>query len=282
MQLDPQIIDKFKDFAKYLCAGFNEIKIPNNYFYWTNLNDDYRFSDTELIFQYGDAVIGFSDIAPDKIHSLQIDAPVKVREQIQSVTLDTWRNAGDTEPEETERWSKKRIITEQLDIISEIQASIREKVGAEYSGFKAELEAQITAKLGINHSTQTQEETVYEMNRKIVIPPWTSVSLTQTHSISDFKQTIRTNCRLGAKLRLNSGGWEKTFDSMHEFEFYMKGGGGGRGNTPDLDKFVNARKIQNLDMPDFEFTTERDRLYTDVQTSEVTRTDTPIERPTQV
>ena len=278
MQLSLDVIDGFRKVAYKIAHGIAEIPFSENVFAVSSIDlmQPYHLTDTELVCVYQggsvDAEIAFGNIIPTKILSLEIDEPVKIRESVKSVALDTWTNAGSTPLKETEKWTQEHSITEQLDIVSSIEVGIQEKIGAEYAGFKAELQASLTAKLGINHSTQEQNRTIDERSQEIEIPAWKQVSLVQKKSISDFKQTIRTHCELGASVRI-SAGWEKRFDSLRELQGYFIGGGGGSGDVPGIDNFVNQRKFPSFDLPSLEFNVERDRLYKDVQTGSVSRTE---------
>lgn len=278
MQLSLDVIDKFREVSYQIAHGIAEIPFSENRFRVSTINlwQDYHLTDTELIMEYTGGtipgVIAFSNIMPTKILGVEIEEPIKIRESIKSVNLDTWNNAGSTPLHEKSHSSKEHTITEQLDIVSSIEAGIREKVGVDVSSFKAELEAHITAKLGINHSTQEQTKVLDERSEDVDIPPWKRVSIVQKKSICDFKQVIRTHCDLGASVRISTG-WEKTFDSLHEFQLWIVGGGGGKGNVPDLDAFVNQRKFSSFDLPKLEFDVERDRLYKDVETGETDRSE---------
>lgn len=278
MQLSIDVIDAFRRVAHQIASGLRDIPFSTNIFRVAGIDllQAYHLTDTELIMTYTggsvDAEIAFANILPTKILSVEIEEPIKIRESVKSVALDTWNNAGSTPLKETEKWTKEHTITEQLDIVSSIEVGIKEKIGAEYAGFKAELEANLTAKLGINHSTQEQNKTIDERSQEIEIPPFKRVSLVQKKSICDFSQVIRTHCELGASVRI-SAGWEKRFDTLRELQLYFIGGGGGSGDVPDMDAFVNQRKFQSFDLPRLEFNVERDRLYKDVETGEVTRSE---------
>lgn len=284
MQLDIEIIDAFKGIAEDIGGGISTIPhayISQNYFAgaWIT-RSQYHLSDSELIISFPqdnvpDPCIAFSEIAPSKILSLEVDPPVVLRESVESVALDTWNNAGSTPLEETERWSKEHTVTESLNIASELMMGIRGKIAGEYAGIKAELETQLTAKLGITHNEEEQTKTVDAHEQKITIPPWKSVSLTQKKSISDFKQTVRIKCLLDANIRIN-GGWEKSFESLASFGLYMKGGGGGSGEVPELDALANQRKFQGFNLPELSFELEKERIYKDVKTGTVDRTEVDI------
>ena len=283
MQLPIDIIDAFKSIAYYVGGGISGVPMSQNLFAgaWIT-RAEHRLTDTELIVSFphdnvDDPYIAFSEIAPTEILSLEVDPPVVLRESVESVELDTWNNAGSTPLEEDEKWTEEHTITEQTDIMASIEIGIKEKLGAEYAGFKAEVEAHLTAKLGINHSTNEQNRVLHEHEQKITIPAWKSVSLTQKKSISDFKQTVRMKCLLDAKIRIN-GGWEKKFDSLKSFVLYMKGGGGGTGDVPELDSLANQRKFKGfeLDLNQLAFTVERERVYKDVRTGTVDRTEIDI------
>ena len=279
MQLSLDVIDIFQKVSHTIASSISEIPFSTNIFGVANilLNQPYELHEDELVFTYPGgsqpAIIAFSEITPINIRSIEIDEPIKLREDIKSVALDTWNNAGSTPLTEIEKWTQETTTTEENNISSALEAGMSAKLGAEYAGFKAEVEAHLTAKLGLDHKTGIQNKVTYEHEQDIEIPPYKRVSLVQKHSISDFKQTIRTHCEVSGKVRINSG-WEKSFDSLKELQLYMLGGGGGSGNVPGLDNFVIQRKFQQfLSLSSIEFTVEKDRLYNDVQTGEVDRTE---------
>ena len=80
------------------------------------------------------------------------------------------------------------------------------------------------------------------------------------------------HCTMDAKIRINAG-FEKLFESLRSFELYLKGGGGGSGNAPSLDEFVNRRLITNFHIEKPVLTVERDREYNDSKTTSVERTE---------
>ena len=281
MQLGLDVIDGFRKLAYEIDGIIREIPFPNNLFGVAEKDiwQPYHLTDTELVMVYSggsqDAEIAFSSIAPTKILSLEVDEPIKLRESVKSVNLDTWTNAGSTSFFETLKWTEQHTRTEQLDIASSIEASVSAKVGAEYAGFKAELQSTLTAKLGINHNTQATDTMIDEHERKFEVPAWKRVSVVQKKSVSDFHQMIRTRCELSGAVRITAGNlWEKRFDSIRELNLYLIGGGGGSGDVPELDQFVNQRKLpSSYKLPTLEFTIETDRVYKDVETGEVTRSE---------
>ena len=275
MQLSLDVIDGFRRAGHDIVSILNQVVIPINHFVIASnpLMPNYEMHKDELYLPYGEGSISFSKIQPTKIISIEIDEPIKLREDVKSVVLDTWNNAGSSPLNEVEKWSQETTTTEENDIASSIEAGMSAKVGAEYAGFKAEIEAHLNAKLGLDHKTGQQSRTLHEHEQDIEIPPWKRVSLVQKHSICDFKQTIRTTCQLGATIKID-GGWKKTFSSLKEFQLYMLGGGGvAVGNAPELDAFVQQRKFTYWDIPDLNFTVEKERLYNDVETGEVNRTE---------
>ena len=174
-------------------------------------------------------------------------------------------------------WTEEDERTEQMDILSEIQTAIKGKISGSYAGFSAELETQLSAKLGINHSEKNVRKTTKTDEEDFDIPAWTDFALTQEHSVSDIKQSVNIVCSLDANVQID-GGWKKTFDTLKEMELYLKGGGGGK-NTTELDDFVATRAFEMFSLPtaDQQFVIEKERISRNVSTGKVTRTDTPIE-----
>ena len=280
MQLDIEIIDKFFDFAKYLGGGISTLdEVHPNLFVGGDFihTKEYHLTKDELIFPFGHGVIAFGEPYPSKILSLEIGEPAIIREQIINVVLRTWHNAGDSDIPYSRKIVEETIRKETLNIIEELMTEIRGKVAGEYAGIKAELETQLSAKLGINQTTEEQHTINDTTTMNIDVPAWTSTSLNQKKSISDFRQTIKMKCELDASLRIDHGN-QKSFPSLESFALYMKGGGGGTGESP-MDKIAMERRFTNFEVPDMFFETERERLYKDVETSEITRKDLPIKKP---
>ena len=281
MQLSIEVIDVLRKAAQYISGVLSEATITPNHFYnalWDGRAyklAPYQIVGDELVVQTGDGVVAFSGVYPSKILAMDVDAPIKTRESNDSVELNSWMNSGSTPIEYTEKYTVEHTITDTLNIASEIASSIKASVGAEYMGIKASVEAQLSAKLGITHDKQDQQKSVSEKSISVEVPAWTSTSLVQKQSTSDFRQTIRLRCELDAAIRLE-GGWTKRFGSIQEMQTYMRGGGGGSGDASLLDTFVNTRKFEKFDMPLPEMLIEQIREYKDVKTGEVDRTDTPI------
>lgn len=292
MQLSLEVIDGFRDASFVIAECIGEVEFSDNAFVVADrkIRTEYHLTKTELICvypvsppaTYSAAQVAFSDIMPSKIIDIHVDEPIKLRESVSHVNLDTWINDGSTPMHETIEYTIEHTTTESLDIASSIETSISEKTGIEASGefagikagIKQELQLSLSAKLGVNHSTQEQTKTTEDRTRSIDIPAWKQVSITQKKSISDFKQTITTHCQLDAKIRVGVvGGWEKTFESIGEWQLYMLGGGGGSGNVPGLDNFVNQRKFSSIPLPPLDFIVSDDRIYRDVETGEITRTE---------
>lgn len=205
--------------------------------------------------------------------------PITLNEQVKSVELRTWNNAGSTPIDDEQHTSEKHTRTETLNIAAEIATAIKGKVSGSYAGFSAELETQINAKLGVTHNTQEQTETLSEETLKVVIPAWKSVSLMQKQSISDVKQRVSVMCELTAEVRIN-GGWEKTLPSLESLQLYFTGGGGGTGNADALDAKVATRLYRAFELPfnKVQLNVVKDRLYKDVRTGEINRTEIAINK----
>ena len=277
MQLDIEIIDSFFDFAKYLGGGIANLdEVRPNLFVGADFihTKEYHLTKDELIFPFGDGVIAFGEPYPSKILSLEISEPEVIREQIISVVLQTWHNSSDEPFPYSRKIVEEVVRKETLNIVAELMTQIRGKVAGEYAGIKAELETQLSAKLGMSHTTEEQHTINSTTTMDGAVPAWTSRSLTQKKSISDFRQAIKMVCQLDASMRLDHGN-QKSWESLESFALYMKGGGGGVGESP-LDKIAMERRFTNFDMPDFHFEIDQERVYKDVETSEITRTDIPI------
>ena len=291
MQLDLDVIDGFRAVARHIANTIYHIDVAGNYFRVDALNANlpaYEISDTLKCFCPGTvATIEYSDIQPIKILSIDVDAPIKFNEHETDVSLKTWNNAGKTPIPQSWKAQEEETITESRDIITEISSTIRAKVGGKSPVFEASLEAEISAKLGLNLKTQRQHRLLREENMEIVIPEWTSTSLTQRQSIADVKQIIRMNCLIDAQVSLISNGpeagpWAKHFQSLRELQGYLRGGGGGRDENADaINAFVNNRLFKDFAVPmhELELEIEQERISRNVRTGEITRKDIPIENP---
>jgi len=281
MQLSLDIIDAFRSMSHTIAFMFMEIHISANSFSSKPilLMPNYKMTDDELICYFGDNEIGFSNVIPSKILAIEVDAPIILREDVEDIQLKTWNNSGSTPENYTHRYLEEETTTESLDIASEIGMAIKAKVGGSYAGFSAELESQLSAKLGITHKSQTEIHHSDEETLSIVVPPYKSVSLTQKHSVTDFKQKVATTCEIDANVRIKDNGlapWEKKLGSLRELQLYFQGGGGGTGdNTEALDAFMTKRLFSGFELPyqRTQFTIERERIYRNVKTSETNRTE---------
>lgn len=285
MQLSLDIIDSFRRQAHYIAVVM--VNVPME---WDNFASDmlmgevqYEITDDSLICHFYDlhgdfpASVTFSNIAPSKILSLEVEAPIKIREKEEHVELKQWDNGTSSPISYTYEVSESETITETLDIAAEIEASIKGKISAEYAGIKGEVETQLRSKLGVRHS-ETKEHTITNHETiDITVSPKKSVSLTQKHSISDFKQKVIVECLLDARIRIDGGKWFEEFNNANEFLLYMQGGGGGKGNATELDKFVNTRAFQGkLALPQSSFRIEENHQYQNVKTGEWTLSEVEI------
>ena len=291
MQLDLEVIDGFRAVARHIANTIYWIDVPGNYFRVDALNANlpaYEIGETLKCFCPGTvATIVYSDIQPIKILSIDVDAPIKFNEHETDVSLNTWHNDSSEPLPKKLKEIEEEVITESKDILTEISSAIRAKVGGKSPVFEASLEAEISAKLGFNLKTQRQHTVHKEEETDIVVPKWTSTSVTQRQSIADVKQIIRMNCLIDAKVSLVSNGpdnypWAKHFDSLRELQGYLRGGGGGRDENADaINRFVNGRLFKDFAVPmaELELEIEQERISRNVRTGEVTRKDTPIENP---
>ncbi|MCY4584386.1 MAG: hypothetical protein OXE50_16570 [Chloroflexi bacterium] len=239
-------------------------------------------TDDELICHFDEQEVAFSNVIPSKILAIQVDPPIILREDVQDIALKTWNNGGSTPLFYDEEVLEEDTTTESLNIAAEISTAIRSKIGGSAAGFSAEVEAQVSAKLGITHNTQTQVHHSNKETIKVEVPAFKSVSLTQKHSETDFKQRVITTCQIDANVRLFNNGlekWTKKLDSLRQLELYFKGGGGGSGdNVQALDDWMSQRLFKAFELPydRTQFTIDRDRLYRNAKTSEVDRSETSL------
>ena len=290
LSLDLDVVDAFRAVARQIANYLYNVDIPGNYFRADALNANlpaYAVEDKLRCFctSYHSQII-FSEIEPSKILSIDVDAPIKFNEHETELSLKTWHNAGGDPIPRTWKIEEEEKVTESRDIITEISSAIRAKVGGKSPVFEASLEAEISAKLGLNLKRQTERRILKAENLDIVIPGWTSTSLTQRQSIADVKQVIRMRCLVDAHISFVSDGewgrWAKHFTSFRELENYMRGGGGGEDENSDpINAFVNTRKFQDFKVESerLELEIERERLSRNVKTGEVTKKDIPIENP---
>ncbi len=242
----------------------------------------YTMTDDELICHFNEQEIAFSNVIPSKILAIEVDPPIILREDVQDIALKTWNNSGSTPLFYDQETLDEETTTESLNIATEIGMAIRAKIGGSYAGFSAELESQLTAKLGITHNTQTAVHHSNKETIKVEVPAFKSVSLTQKHSETDFKQRVITTCEMDANVRLFNNGlekWTKKLDSLRQLELYFKGGGGGSGdNTKALDDWMSQRLFKAFELPyqHTQFTIDRDRLYRNAKTSQVDRSETSL------
>ena len=152
--------------------------------------------------------------------------------------------------------------------------------------FEASLEAELSAKLGVNLKRQEEHRVLKSEDMDLEVPEWTSTSLTQRHSIADVRQTIKMLCLVDASVSLVSDGenfrWVKTFNSLRELETYLRGGGGGESENADgMNKVANSRQFQDfrIDRKHLELEIENERISRNVKTGEIDRKDVPIENP---
>ena len=289
MQLSLDVIDSLRETALYIGGVLSEAEIPDNRFYnavW-NKNPKYDITDNQLVVHTGAGKIAFADIRPHKVISLEIGDTVEFNKQVEDIHLDTYTNDSSEPMNREETFREEHERTEQLDILSEVQAAIKEKVGASYAGFNAEVEMQLSAKLGVNHSNKVVNKDERTTKQSITIPPYTETEYTQEHSISDISQSVKMTCELNSKVIIDGVWYTKIFESFDNLTLYMRGGGGSFGNCPQLDAFVLTRKFEAFDL-DAEvwglsnkrriFTIEKERISRNVRTGKIVRKDTNIVR----
>ena len=147
MQLSLDIIDGFRKMSHTIAFAVSQVIISSNAFSHSRilLLPPYKIIDDELVCYFDDCEIGFSNIIPSKILSIQADTPITLREDVESVTLKTWNNNGSTAEQYTHKYTEEETTTESLNIASEIAMAIKAKIGGSYAGFSAELESQLSA-----------------------------------------------------------------------------------------------------------------------------------------
>lgn len=291
LSLDLAVIDGFRSAARHISNTLYHIDVAGNYFRQDALNanlPNYEVTDSLRCFCPSDvATIVFSDIQPVDILSIELGAPIRFNEEEKDVSLKSWRNDSSEPWIEKVKESQEETITEERNILTQIATSIKAKVGGGGPVFQASLEAELSAKLGIDLKSMRQHKVLSEREVTITTPPWTETSITQRHSVADVKQTVKMNCLVDARVALISHGseatpWTKTFESLRELERYLRGGGGGSDdNTGLVNTFVNKRVFQDFEIPAdcLELSVEEERFSRNVNTGETDRKDIPIKRP---
>ena len=289
MQLDLDVIDGFREIARQVANTLYNADFSGNYFRSDALNANlpaYEITDRLKCYCTSEhATIWFFNIQPIKILSIDVDAPIRFNEHETDVSLKTWNNAGSTPLPQSWKAEKEEKVTESRDILTEISTSLKAKIGGGSPVFQASLEAELSAKLGINLKRQEERRVLKSENMDLEVPAWTSTSLMQRQSIADVKQMVHMQCLLDARVSLVSQGetrWAKHFTSLRELEIYLRGGGGGESeNTEGLDRITNTRQFQDLEIDKKPITlfVGTERVSRNVRTGEITRKDIPIENP---
>ena len=287
MQLDLDVIDGFREVARQIANTIYHADFSGNYFRSDALNarlPAYEITDKLKCFCTSEnATILFGDIQPAKILSIDVDAPIRFNEHETDVSLKTWNNAGSTPLPQSWQAEEEEKITESRDILTEISTSLKAKIGGGTPTFQASLEAELSAKLGINLKRQEERRILKSENMQLEVPAWTSTNLTQRQSIADVKQMVHMQCLLDASVSLISkGNWGKHFDSLHQLETYLRGGGGGRDDNADpINRIANTRQFQDFEIDKKPITLfiGTERVSRNVRTGEITRKDIPIENP---
>lgn len=286
MQLSLDVLDALRYNAIYIGGVLSEAKIPDNQFYnalW-NMNPKYDITDDALIVLVGCGQISFRSVRPSKIISLEVGDSVEFNSQIEDIHLDTYTNDSAESFDYDETWTEEHSHTQQTDILAEIQASIKEKLGASYAGFSGEVETQLSAKLGANHSDNVKDSKGNSKRLSLKIPPYTETSFSQEHSISDVSQSIKMVCEIDASVCIDGKHYIKHFPSFESLTLYMRGGGGYQNYQP-LDDFVKTRKFEKFDLDSEQwsipngrriFTIEKQRISRNVRTGKIIRKDTEI------
>ena len=274
--MDIQIIDGLRKVSHEIASIFIGISFSENVFGVSPiyLMQPYQIEGTNIKCIYGSkGVIEFSDIHPSKIIDIHIDEPIIRNEDVHDIVLNTWNNDGSTEIKKTQHISEQHTIIETNSLATEIASEMAAKVGAEYAGFKAEISAKISAKLNMSESHSEQTQVLDETTEEIIIPAWKSVTITQKKSISDIEQNVVTHCEIDSNIRISGGSWEKKFNSLKDFNNYIRGGGDGEGTIPTIDQLALDRRFGDFHIPNFEVTVEKVRKYHNVKTGSFDRTE---------
>lgn len=290
LSLDLDVIDGFRATARNIANYLYNADFAGNYFRQDALNANlpaYEIGDALKCFCTSEhATILFMDIQPIDILSIEVGAPIRFNEHETDVSLKTWHNAGATPLPQSWNVEEEEKVTEARDILTEISTAIRAKVGGKSPVFEASLEAELSAKLGINLKRQEERRLLKQEKMDLEVPKWTSTSLIQRHTIADVRQIIKMHCLVDAQVSFISQGdeprWAKHFESLHQMQTYLRGGGGGTDENADaLNRVVNTRQFQNfaIEKAHLEFEIVQERISRNVKTGEVTRKDTPIENP---
>ena len=290
LSLDLDVIDSFRKVARNTANHLYNADFAPNYFRSDALNANlpaYEIADKLKCFCTSEhAIIEFWDIQPIDIIAIEVGTPIRFNEHETNVSLKTWNNAGSTPLPQSWKAETEEKITEARDILTEISTSLKAKIGGGTPTFQASLEAELSAKLGINLKRQEERRVLNTENMDLEVPAWTSTSLTQRQSIADVRQTIKMTCLVDAAVSFISqgegGNWSKTFVSLHEMETYMRGGGGGQDQNADtLNRIVNTRQFQDfqIDRSHLELTITQERISRNVKTGEIDRKDTKIVNP---
>ena len=290
LSLDLDVIDGFRAIARQVANTLYNADFGGNYFRSDALNarlPAYEVNNgLKCLCTSEHATILFFNIQPIDIISIEVGAPIRFNEHETDVSLKTWNNAGSTPLPQSWKAEQEEKVTESRDILTEISTSLKAKIGGGTPVFQASLEAELSAKLGINLKHQEERRVLNQENMDLVVPAWTSTSLMQRHAIADVRQTIKMRCRVDARVSLISQGdeprWAKHFESLHQLETYLRGGGGGEDDNADaLNRITNTRQFQDFEIETehLEFEITQERISRNVSTGEITRKDTPIENP---
>lgn len=290
LSLDLDVIDSFRAIARHTANYLYNADFAGNYFRADALNANlpaYEITDKLKCYCTSEhATIIFWDIQPVDIIEIEVGTPIRFNEHETSVSLKTWNNAGSTPLPQSWTIEEEEKVTESRDILTEISTSLKAKIGGGTPTFQASLEAELSAKLGINLKRQEERRILKQSNMDLEVPAWTSTSLTQRQSIADIRQIIKMRCLVDASIEFISQGdhsrWSKVFTSMHEMETYLRGGGGGQDqNAEGLNKVVNTRQFQDyrVEKEHLELEIVQERISRNVKTGEIDRTDTKIKNP---
>lgn len=291
MQLDLSVQDGFRTVARdignmfYNSPGFRGDTRPgyHNHFQDNVLNSKlptYEITDDEFICFCGThaAQIIFSDIRYAKILKIELGDSVIFNEHDTDVIVQNYYNDSTEPMDESFTHGESDKTTHSMNIMAELVSQFSTKVAGGNPGtFQAEAEAQLTAKFGF--SLSDSHEVVKDSTRKIDVhvPPFVHAVYSEKHSIADISEKVTVTCLLDAGVTVYSeGDYKMFFESIHNLELYMQGGGGGI-NEP-IDDYFQSRVYagRELDLKPLYLTLSDDRISRNTKTSELRRHDENI------
>lgn len=281
MQLDREAILNLQGISDYVARVMSDVARELHTAGDFYDGGSYELTDT-LQFRYTAGVVAFWDVIPDKVLAVEVDAPIESSLLPKKTILDDWINDGATSEFYDHTWSEKKTRTEETDIVNDLIAGLEAKVGGGSPAFNAELKASVQDKLSTGHHETTGDEEEDRKSMKVEVPPFMQTTMTQTESISDVRQTVRSKCLLDAKVRVSySTDWTIAFESLRSLELWLRGGGQGSGESRGdrLREITGVLQKYHADirLPREPLIVEEERRYRNAQTGKSVRKDIPIE-----